>query len=628
MKQYRVRPVDGLGVSNLIVVAIVAGCASVAGASDWTNSAGGFWDNAANWSVGVPVVGGAAGFGLDGDYDVAVASSPFLSTLGFTAGRVDLAVGASHNLAALNFDLANAEATLTGGIMTIGTSGAANPAGIFRINNGRLNAAGVGVDLRANTSDLEMGTLPGTSILDISQSALVAVRRLVAGAAVNSHSFINIHDNANNTLFKTKGSIIGQAGAATLLISNEGRMNVEPFNGGPALTIGYGDAGTGLGGTGYLRVDGNISLLNIKGEIRIADGPKSIGDLIVTNGARAAFSGTNSVPVAMNIGRDGGEGQLQITGRGSSMKLNGALVIHQNANEYAARVENGAQLTVSSIQFIGDATKPIAGFVVKGREASLDTSGDVDIASGNAIFTDTAQINVGGDLRIGATDTAKATVRFENGSLHANRIVIDGGDLTLTAGANKVVRAGSIAFTTPDSGVIDLADNALMVDYFEGDASPLTQIERSINPGADNPLSMARIVSSTAGLNPDRYALGVAEGSDLPAVAAGLRTFFRENADNTSVLVRYTLRGDADLNGAVDLDDFTVLAAGFGTTDSRWFRGDFNYDGETNLSDFTLLAANFGQALPVSDAGRSNVPEPASAAVIAVMAMAAARRRK
>jgi len=60
----------------------------------------------------------------------------------------------------------------------------------------------------------------------------------------------------------------------------------------------------------------------------------------------------------------------------------------------------------------------------------------------------------------------------------------------------------------------------------------------------------------------------------------------------------FTLGGDATRNKAVSLDDFTVLAANFGTSGQKFTTGDFTYDGSVNLNDFTVLAANFGASLP------------------------------
>ena len=53
------------------------------------------------------------------------------------------------------------------------------------------------------------------------------------------------------------------------------------------------------------------------------------------------------------------------------------------------------------------------------------------------------------------------------------------------------------------------------------------------------------------------------------------------------------LMGDANKDGMVNLIDFSMLAAAFGTTNAN---ADFNNDGYVNLADFSILAANFGMS--------------------------------
>jgi photosystem II stability/assembly factor-like uncharacterized protein len=62
------------------------------------------------------------------------------------------------------------------------------------------------------------------------------------------------------------------------------------------------------------------------------------------------------------------------------------------------------------------------------------------------------------------------------------------------------------------------------------------------------------------------------------------------------------LRGDANGDGRVNLDDFNILAANFGGSPRDFTQGDFNYDNVVNLDDFNLLAARFGQVVaPATD---------------------------
>src|SRR5581483_4843887 len=117
-------------------------------------------------------------------------------------------------------------------------------------------------------------------------------------------------------------------------------------------------------------------------------------------------------------------------------------------------------------------------------------------------------------------------------------------------------------------------------------------------------------------------------------------------------LVRYTLAGDANLDGTVSFSDFQVLAENFGSG-GKWDQADFNYDGQTSFSDFQLLAENFGNTASLSSGQLSSlqsfaedfgdqlitnpsgqgftlvaVPEPASLSLLLVGGLAMVGRRR
>lgn len=81
--------------------------------------------------------------------------------------------------------------------------------------------------------------------------------------------------------------------------------------------------------------------------------------------------------------------------------------------------------------------------------------------------------------------------------------------------------------------------------------------------------------------------------------------------------------GDANLDGIVDLADFSTLKSNFAQTSKGWRDGDFNGNAVVELDDFRILKDHFG-------ATRTNasVPEPGSRllAAFAILSTAALRR--
>jgi hypothetical protein len=121
----------------------------------------------------------------------------------------------------------------------------------------------------------------------------------------------------------------------------------------------------------------------------------------------------------------------------------------------------------------------------------------------------------------------------------------------------------------------------------------------------------------------------------------------------TSLTLEYSRRGDADLNGTVDVTDLGILATNFNTAPAgatSWLSGDFSGDGLVDVTDLGMLATHFNAtaaaglspdgvagprlsfdqalALPEFAALAAAVPEPAGALAVAAFCASAARRRR
>ena len=98
--------------------------------------------------------------------------------------------------------------------------------------------------------------------------------------------------------------------------------------------------------------------------------------------------------------------------------------------------------------------------------------------------------------------------------------------------------------------------------------------------------------------------------------------------------------GDFDNDSDCDLDDFAVLAVGFGSgglavpgttahpgeDNSSWESGDGDLDGDVDLDDFAFLAVTFGKDINTLGTGGA-VPEPVTLTLLAIGGLLLRRRR-
>jgi hypothetical protein len=238
-----------------------------------------------------------------------------------------------------------------------------------------------------------------------------------------------------------------------------------------------------------------------------------------------------------------------------------------------------------------------------------------------------------------------------NGSLTVNGNVVTGnisgtGTLNIGAASTTVLKlaSGSLgssqnALSIATGSTLDISNNHMYINYGSGPDPILTiaaYIKSGYNGGGWNGPG---IISSAAQIKTNglAYGVGFADGKD--GKVSGLTS--------GQIEVKYTLLGDANLDGLVNAADFTILAANFNQTVTAWDQGDFNYDGLVNAADFTDLAANFNQSVSGADVSAgdvaaldafaaanglslptSSVPEPATAGLICMVGVGLLHRRR
>jgi len=253
----------------------------------------------------------------------------------------------------------------------------------------------------------------------------------------------------------------------------------------------------------------------------------------------------------------------------------------------------------------------------------MTNNGTIQLGGGSAIADGWGQVSNNGTLTGNGTFTASyfnvdatSTVRATGGVLdlvgpynNAGKTIIDAGASLVLKSANASLPIGSVTL-----------NGALALDY-DGASTPFAAVRSAVVAGNATNWTGSALNSSRAASN-SHLAIGFAEASTLPG-----GSFAAVPHDSTSLLVRVTYRGDANLDGIVNALDFNALATHFGAATQNWNDGDFNFDGTVNTQDFTVLAGNFN-AVPLSEpALGSLVPEPMAIASLVALTALLRRRR-
>jgi len=465
------------------------------------------------------------------------------------------------------------------------------------------------------------------------------------------------------TFTATNGSTLVFSGASGGAIANGGGL-IEAQDGSTVRFISGASVTSGTfatAGTGSVRVNSSqdVFFTNITNNgLMVGQDNSDFGvtSSLVNNGTVSIESGGN--PTDIEIQNEvvfAGGGHVRLVGTNPGISGFGQLLFNTATHTIGGRGNIGrntiaminqgtivadiAATTLTLDPLPTGAFQNDAGTFAARNGATLAFSG-----AGGGTFSGTGVTEADATSTILATSAAVADIAIVRG---AGAVQITGssnftathfriGTLTASSGTARIRSGGGAngtsrfnAISTSSSGKFDITDSAAVVDYTT--TTPFASIRAQLIAGYGGGTwnGATGIISSTAGLGlSPTTAVGYAEASDVLGAAGG--SFAGQTVDNTTVLIRYTLAGDANLDLSVNLDDFTRLAAGF-ATGSTWGTGDFNYNGQVTLDDFTALAANFGRTLTSDLPRASAVPEPVSVISVALLlagAMNRPRRRR
>jgi hypothetical protein len=470
-----------------------------------------------------------------------------------------------------------------------------------------------------------------------------------------------------NSLTINGGSLDG-SGGGTITLSTSSTSTIQNLSVSGLLAV---PPTTQLQSSGAVTLGGleNLSTIELTGvagnnaTFRVTDGTLTNNGSIDLRGAGNAVLAGESNATLVNNGTISGAGHIQaITSTPFNLVNNGTinasikLNIDAIAGGTLALVNNGRievginqSATVLGRVAIDNSNGRIvvnSGATFVNNNVGVITSGGLVNTLGTFLDSSSLGMSVGSITGSGTftkSDVNPAATSSFNFARVSN-IQIDDGTIRTNpnGGPGGTSRVSNLFITIGEkhSSKWDLTNNDLVYDYIS--SSPLDLVRDLIGQGFNNGNWQGLgLTSSSAASSPNageagRTGLGYGEASVL-----GLTTFSGQDIDATTVVVKYTYAGDANLDGQVDVADLGALASNWQTS-AVWTGGDFDYNGSVDVNDLGLLATNWqagvggplGPSLAAAAAGLglpvSAVPEPLTSGVLMVLGSAGLglRRRR
>jgi hypothetical protein len=506
-------------------------------------------------------------------------------------GPISVAVG-SGQLLGTSLTLNTAMGLVVANNITVET------AGLFTQAGGSISSAGLTVN---GQFVYQSGSFAvGTAGLTVSSGALMQADK---GGALMVSSAATINGELtldNGTTLTSNGATIGTSG---LLVVGQGTVTEAS---GDTLTVNSG------------------------GELRLTDPVNAIvSATMITNSGlldgSGQINGTLANTSTGNVSVDLGQ-SLSVTGSGNTnagaIMLSGGSIhyTHNLTNSFGGVIEGFGALRVDgglmnssggTLALAGSSS--VTGQVTNAAGALIHLSGN----SPNAFFS---AVSNAGTLTIdsGASGTFYGPYTGSGpinnfGSVYFNAASISG---TITGNGNLNVGNQSLptqlqfaplggvsqqsSLTLSTGSLLDITNNSINLNYGSPGNDPISTIKTELANGYAGGAwtgTSSAINSSTAAAIGTLPVLSIGYSDGNVDTGAGNST--STSAVANQVVVKFTLAGDANLDGVVNFNDLDALGRHLNTTGNDWANGNFNYDpnGVVNFNDLDTIGQNLNKAL-------------------------------
>ncbi len=468
-----------------------------------------------------------------------------------------------------------------------------------------------------NTGDLALGRMGGVGTLTISDSGTVYVGDAASSGGRDDCLVVSDADASGSEgghLYLYNGSTLHHGSYAILGddVNEHGWATVDggsSWTNSKSLVVGYSGTGTLSvqdGGT-VSNADGWIGFNTVSMGTVTIDGP---GSSWTNNGPLAVgFSGSGTLNVQNGGSVSSTDGWIgywtgatataTVQGTGSSWMNSGGLYIGTQGSGTMA-VEGGGEVTTTHVSLGRTGVGPESG-TLEIDDGSLDVAGSLVIdQTGRVDFS-------GGTIRARTIDDPYGKFNWTGGSLEIGTFQ---GDLDNPSGNLVPGLSPGLARVTGD--YIQGADALLEIEI-DGPVPTVgyDQVKVGGNVQLDGTLDL--LVSHALPLNVGETFVLIDALGDVLGKFESIHGAFQTNTrgvavtyDTHQVRAIIALLGDANLDGAVDGQDFIIWNANKFSSGNGWSTGDFDGDGTTDGKDFILWNYNKFTSVDTS----VPVPEP------------------